>query len=115
MIRAIVIRRTCNYLNIVPDDALHDIRDLEYTMIFIARVKYLAINCRILIAQRSQVKITHICDMDIWPHLLSTKNGDLLIIYSMIGQDIDCKIKPQTRRIAAYFRRTQNKRCETRN
>jgi hypothetical protein len=34
--------------------------------------------------------------MEIWPLLVSSENGDALVIHSMIGKDIYSQIKTQT-------------------
>ena len=53
--------------------------------ILITSVVYATVNTISRKIKQVKIKIYHVFDMNIWPHLITTKYSNFLIVYSVIG------------------------------
>jgi hypothetical protein len=81
----------------LPDDVANRFGEIGHRVVFVARVEDLTGDLFCGRFQQEQVRVYHVVDMDIRPHLVAAKYRDPPQVDGMIGQDVDRQIEPLPR------------------
>ena len=69
MVRAIIIGRNSNKLNIIPQNRLDRFRQLPHGLVFIASIEDLAVDLRVGPFQRFNIEVRNVFYVDVGPFL----------------------------------------------